>query len=363
MSEQNRLLDSVPSSVSVPVGAAVTILCFLFAVQLLGTATDAAAPTLRRLLRRVVVGDWSALGLGWLAAYGLGNGSVVAAIALSLFDSGLVTRAQLYLLVAGSRLGAAGIVVVVGAVDYVQKERYTLRESVSMGVLTFLVTHSIYLPATLLGYLGLAAFERPLVGVGESWTIGVEPLAVFDPLTEGITEAIGPALALLLAVAVLFGSLRLFDRVLGRVDTETIRTRLFRHFRRTWLSFLIGLLVTLVTTSVAFSLGVIVPLYNRGYVKREELVPYVLGANLGTLVDTLVVAVVLGTPVGTATVLWLILVASGVTLVALALGDRYVRVVEAADDRILTDRRAFVAFAVSLVVVPLALVVVSLAVG
>lgn len=59
------------------------------------------------------------------------------------------------------------------------------------------------------------------------------------------------------ALASLFGSLWLFEEVLERVETGTVRTYLFRYFDRQWLAFSIGLLITAVTTSVAFSLGVV----------------------------------------------------------------------------------------------------------
>jgi sodium-dependent phosphate cotransporter len=346
-----------------PVGVAAVLALFLVSVQLLGAATEAAAPFLERLFGRVLVGDATALGLGWLGAYALGNGSVIAALSLSLFTAGLVSASQLFLLIAGSRLGAAAIVVFVGVLDYAQKERYTVQESVRMGVLTFLLTHSIYLPVTLLGYLALPVVHDRVVTASVDWSPSIRPLSWTAPLTDAITTRLGPMPSVLLAVALLFGSLRLFDRLLSRVDTATIRSRFFSHFERTWVSFAIGLFVTGASTSVAFSLGVIVPLYNRGYVERDELVPYVLGANLGTLFDTLVVALVLESAVGVALVLELLGMACLVTVGALLVHDRYSRLVVAVDDRLLVDRRAFVAFALALLLCPLLLVVVPLVGG
>jgi len=87
---------------------------FLFAVQLLGAATEAAEPLIARTLRRIVVDDGSAIGLSWLTTYGLTNGSVVAALALSLLRSGIVSVIEAFLMIAGSRLGGAAIVVLIG---------------------------------------------------------------------------------------------------------------------------------------------------------------------------------------------------------------------------------------------------------
>jgi sodium-dependent phosphate cotransporter len=348
------------ASVPLPIAALGALLLFLFSVQLLGTATDAAAPQIERALRRFLVSDSSALGISWLASYALANGSVVAALALSLFNADVVTGGQLFVMIAGTRLGGSAIVVFVGALDYVQNERPSLQSSVSMGMLTFLLTHSIYVPVTALGYLALPLLSGPFIDVSRTLRGGARGLDVLDPVTGAITTELGASLSFALAVALLFGSLQLFDRVLDRVDPSTVRNRLFGYFERRSLSFGFGVILTVVTTSVAFSLGVVVPLYNRGYVEREELVPYVLGANIGTLADTIVVALVLDTPVGLGVVLLLVSLATLLTVVSLATFAPYNRTVTAVHDRLLTDRRAFAAFVLSLVAVPVALLLVPL---
>ena len=353
-----RLTDAADSTPALALAALATVLLFLFAVQLLGTSTATFADALGRVLSRVVTTDPSSLGFAWLATYVLTNGSVVAALAISLFTTDLVSASQLYLMIAGSRLGGAGFVVVVGAVDYVQKERYSFRKAVSMGVLTFLLTHSVYVPATLFGWLLLPRLQPAFRGwsqeIGfETWT----PNA-FEPATVAVTRLVGGGPTFLLALGVLFVSLNLFDRVLSAVPTEDLRRYVFQHFERRWVALGLGVLVTGATTSVAFSLGVVVPLYNRGYVKRREILPYVLGANLGTLFDTLVVAVVLNSSTGVAVVLTVIGTALVVTL-ALMLGyDWYAGAVERTQDRILEDRRVFLAFAFTLAAVPIALLAV-----
>lgn len=338
-------------------GAVVSLGLFLFAIQLLGTATDAATVPLERFFRQYVAGSGSALGVSWLATYGLTNGSVVAALSVSLFDAGILTASQLFLMVAGSRLGAAAVVILIGALDYFQKRRYSLGEATSLGLLTFLLTHSIYLPATVLGFLALPWLRASLRGVGTGFDLAVQPLAVFEPVTGAIVDVVGVGPGLAVAVLVLFLSLTLFDRVLERVDTEWLRQRFFRRFRRKWTSFGLGLLVTGLTTSVAFSLGVIVPLYNRDYVTRREIAPYVLGANVGTLFDTVVIAVLLESPQGVAIVLALLAVGLCITLGALAAFPAYLRGIETVQDSLVSDRRALAVFFVSLVVLPVLLVV------
>jgi len=333
-----------------------TVVLFLFAIGLLGSATDASTPVLRRLLNRVVVGNWSALGLSWLATYAIANGSLVAALSLSLFSADLLVPSQLFLMVVGSRLGAAAVVVFIGAFDFLSEEIDTLRESTSLGLLTFLLTHSVYLPALVVGYLALPYLPRPS-------ETGASPVAV-DPrfpdvlslVTEALVEALGPGVAFAVAVGCILLSLRLFDRILDSVDKRRLRRRYITTFNDKWVSFGIGLLLTGVTTSVAFSLGIVVPLYNRGHIKRTEIMPFVLGANVGTLVDTLIVAVALETPTGVAVVATLLAIGLVISVLLLLAYPLYSSVVGTVQNRILADQRYFVGFLVSLVLIPLGFV-------
>jgi sodium-dependent phosphate cotransporter len=361
ISPSSRLANTVErASESVPLwlGTVVVVATFLFAVQLVGAATEALSPVVERLLRRVLDGDLPALGLAWLTSYALGNGSVVAALSLSLFAADLVSPPQLFLLLVGSRLGGAGIVLFVGAIDYLQKRQLSFSQSLRLGILTFLVTYTVYGPVAVVGFVALPLFRQAVPAVG-SVGLNVSSVRVFEPVVAVLVDGLGAPLTFLVAVALLFASLRLFDRLLDEVDTDHLRRRYLVHLDRPWLSFGAGLVATGVTTSVAFSLGVVVPLYNRGYLERREVVPYVLGANVGTLVDTLVVAVVLDSSVGAAVVVLVLGLSLLVTVAALAVYPVYFGVIDGAQERVLTDRTVFALFLLVLVAVPFALVVVG----
>ena len=328
---------------------------FLFAVQLLSSATGALEPQLRTLLGRVVDGDVAALGSGWVAAYLLLNGSVVAAVSLALFGAGLVSNTQLVLLVAGSRLGAAGVVFLVGALDHLRNPVSTARESMRLGSLSFLATFSVYLPATLVSYLAVPWVGTPLTPSGGVGTGSLGTGSVFGPPVAWLLDAVGPPLAFLLALALLFGCLWLFDRLFRALDATTLRTQYLARLERPGVSFLAGVLLTALTTSVAFSLGIVVPLYNRELITRAEILPFILGASVGTLSDTLLVAVVLGTPGGVAAVVLLLVTGTLCSALALAAYGSYAEALGRVQDRILADGTTFAVFVAALLAVPLAL--------
>jgi len=334
-----------------------TLLVFLFAIRLLGSATEALTPTLRRTLNRVVVSDSSALGLGWFASYVLANGSLVAALSVSLFSSELIARSQLFLMIVGSRLGGAAVVVFIGAFDYLNEELDSVREAMSLGLLTFLLTHSIYLPVVVVGYLALPVLPLGVRAEGAAPAVDGPLAGTVAALTDGIVAVVGPGVAFLLALGCIAASLRLFDHVLDGIDTEHLRQRYIVGLDNRWLSFGLGLVITGLTTSVAFSLGVIVPLYNRGHIKPREIMPFVLGANVGTLVDTLIVAVALGTPIGIRTVLVILGLGTLVSVVTLVWYGPYQSIIRTIQAELLGSTGYFVGFLLSLLVVPLVLFV------
>ena len=86
----------------------------------------------------------------------------------------------------------------------------------------------------------------------------------------------------------------------------------------------------MLTLSVSVALTVLVPLAAKGYVKRDEAIPYIMGANITTLADTLVVAMLQPTPVAAQIVL---AEAIGVTIVSLIILAFFFQPVKRSGDR------------------------------
>ena len=98
-------------------------------------------------------------------------------------------------------------------------------------------------------------------------------------------------------VACLLGSFKLFDRVLPDLHAKEGPVSLAGQIAyRPWAMFLIGLAVTALTLSVSVSLSLLVPLAAKGYVRRENVCPYILGANITTFIDTLFAGALVGHP-------------------------------------------------------------------
>jgi sodium-dependent phosphate cotransporter len=122
---------------------ALSLALFMFSLGLLREGARPLAPFLRD--RISVDSPASALGFGWLLAMAALSGSPVAATSLSLLDAGVLSSKESYAMIAGSRLGAAFIVLLIGFI-YLLRGR-SREHSLGAGLVSLLVTQTIYIPA------------------------------------------------------------------------------------------------------------------------------------------------------------------------------------------------------------------------
>lgn len=263
---------------------------FILGLELLKAGAGGVMPILRGLH---VDGIVNTFGLGWLMAYCVLSGSPIAAVALTLFGAHSITDVEALGMIAGSRFGAAFVVLLLGAIHYFRSRRATT--TVATGVLCLLVTWTIYTPATLIGYLLLSSgtlsgvhFDAPAAFTG---ALDV----VFDPIV-GLARAHAHPVALFLGgLLALLSAFHLFDKAIPDIDPGHSRFRQIAYVvYRTEVMFLLGIAVTCVTLSVSVSLGLLVPLSAKGYVKRENIIPYIMGANISTFIDTLFASLLVG---------------------------------------------------------------------
>ncbi|MDX1385483.1 MAG: hypothetical protein R3190_17660, partial [Thermoanaerobaculia bacterium] len=128
---------------------AVTVLAALYlfalALQLLASGAGGVATLFDRL---ALEGSTNLIGAAWLAAYGALSGSPVAALALSLLDGGAIEPGGALAMIAGSRLGASLIVLLVALAAWLRGRRGP--DAIFVGVVAMLVTFALYVPALLL---------------------------------------------------------------------------------------------------------------------------------------------------------------------------------------------------------------------
>jgi solute carrier family 34 (sodium-dependent phosphate cotransporter) len=329
---------------------AIALFLFVLAIQLMKEGAKAIGPSLSD--SPLFSNAFSTLGAGWLGAYLVLSGSPIAAVALSLYVGGAATELQTFTMLSGSRLGASFVVLVVGFVYALRHHDRDRRASIGMGVLALSLTAVVYVPGMLIGY-----------GILKSGALDGVRLNASDDVLSLVDYVWGPALDLLtrlpswtllpLGLAIILVSFRFLDRVLPQVDGERHGSKRVEMLKRPWPMFLLGCLVATITLSVSVALTVLVPLAGRGYIRREESIPYIMGANITTLADTLVAAMVLGNAVAVHIVLAEAIAVAVVSLVLLAFAYRpLVDGVMRLDEWVVASNRRLWLFVLVLFVLP-----------
>jgi hypothetical protein len=293
--------------------AALALFTFVLALEMLKTGAEGAAVLLKGL---DVHGMTNALGFGWLAAYLVMSGSPVAALSLGLFGGGTLSALETFAMINGSRFGASFVVLFTGFLYYLRGIRG--RGVVSMGVLSMITTATIYVPAMLLGAYVLGQQWLARVRLAPPRVFGSVLDVVYGPIVETVATHLHGTIVFVIGLVCLLIAFRLFDRALVPMDSDQLQTRWGRWLERPLTMFVLGLVVTSVTLSVSASLSLLVPLAGRGYVRREHVIPYIMGANISTFVDTLVAALLIQVPVAFTIVLTEMLAVASVSVLVLA---------------------------------------------
>jgi sodium-dependent phosphate cotransporter len=266
------------------------IFLFILGLQVLKTGARTLVPLLDGL---DIAGPVNSVGFGWLLAYAAMSGSPVAAIGVTLLAGGVLSESEAFGVIGGSRLGASFIVLAVGFVLYVARKRNP--DSLAIGVISLLTTFTTQGPAIVLGLISLhygwldrLQFTPPPGMLDWVDALYGEPVAWLDArLPGGALFGLG--------VVILLGSFAVFDRALPQLEAGSSRFDAAMHrMRSRWFMFLMGGAVTSMTMSVSISLTLLVPLSLKGYLKRDQVLPYVMGANITTFIDTLAGALILG---------------------------------------------------------------------
>ncbi|MBN1136200.1 MAG: hypothetical protein JXM73_06425 [Anaerolineae bacterium] len=334
------------------------ILVFILALWLLKKGASGLEPLMNHLQ---VNGMVNALGFGWLMAYVVLSGSPVAAISLTLFGGELMSGVEAFAMLTGSRLGASFIVLFVGFIYWLRgKQRVS---SISIGILSLLVTATIHLPAMGLGYVALSNhwLDGLQIGGGRQTTFFLG--AAYDPIVDLLANQLhlSNPLIFVLGIGTLLAAFKIFDMALPEIDPQSTRfNRITELVYRPIFMVLLGAGITLVTLSVSVSISLLVPLAVKGYVRRENIIPYIMGANVTTFIDTLLAALLIlqppGQPSAFLIVMTEIISVALVSIVALTLNySLYQGTVERILELILHDNRTLAVFVGLIFVIPIIL--------
>jgi Na+/phosphate symporter len=322
---------------------------FVLALELLKSGAGGLKPVLNGLSADGVTG---LLGFGWLGSYLVMSGSPVAAIALSLFAGNTISDVEAFSMINGTRLGASFIVLFVGFLYYTFRRRDP--DSLYIGVVALITAITLWAPVVPIGALILEEGWFDGVRFGSPGALVSVVDIVYDPVTSRAVEHLHRLLLFGFGIPLLLAAFYIFDRALPNLDAPGPAFERFSRLSQGRLAmFGFGSAVTLITLSVSLSLTILVPLTMKGYVKRQNLIPYIMGANITTWIDTLFASLLLDTPRAFTIVFTEMIAGASVSLFVLLIAyPWYSKAVLALAHQVTSTRRNFVLFLAAIFVVP-----------
>lgn len=334
----------------------VSLFLFILAITLMKEGSHELAPLVRD--RFHVTNPINSLGFGWLFAYIVMSGSPVAAASLAFFDAGVIDQLSTFTMITGSRLGASFIVLFIGFI-YVLRGR-NRATSLSMGLLSLIVTIFTFLTAMVVGLLILASGWMDGVQLQTGAMLASVTDVIFDPIVTWFVALLPSWALFVIGFAIIMVSFNLFDKCLPQMSLKESQVgRVSRLVYRPWVMFVLGASITLISMSVSVSLSILVPLSQRGFIRRENVIPYIMGANITTFIDTLLAAVLLNNPQAFTVVLVQMISIAVVSFFILAtFYRRYEIAMLNLVNSIMTNDRNLAIFMVTILIIPILLLAV-----
>lgn len=325
---------------------------FTLALQLLKSGAGGLKPVLNAVSADGAV---NLLGFGWIGSYAVMSGSPVAAISLSLFSGGTISDVESFAMINGSRLGASFIVLFVGFLQYLVHRRSP--DGLFIGVVALLTAFTLWIPVLPVGIAVLESGWLDDVRVGTPGGLTSFIDVVYDPIVGRAVDLLPRIAVFALGIAVLLTAFTVFDRALPNLEQPSLRVERIKNWLHHPLAmFALGLAITAMTLSVSISLTLLIPLSLKGYVRRDDIIPYVMGANISTWVDTLVAALLLENSRAFTIVFTEMAVGACFSLFVIAFLYRpYSRAILTVARRVTHTRRDFALFLGAILLIPLVL--------
>lgn len=248
-----------------------------------------------------------AVGVGWIASAIVQSGGAVAATATTFVGAGVLSLASAFFLILGTRLGATATGLI-AALFTRSKLKKGFRHGFEIAAANNIYNLSLVFVMFIFEYF-TQSFGKIGVFFGmqfkrASFLTGVPDVIKF--LTGWIVDVVlrAPTLVSLLAgFILLIAMLELFVRVvLGLFGGRDLAHKKIHKFVGTSTkAFLAGLIITMLIPSTNVTVSLLVPLAAVNIISLREAIPFIIGANIGTVVEVVVASIVTGNAFSVAT--------------------------------------------------------------
>ncbi|MCD6262817.1 Na/Pi cotransporter family protein [Candidatus Bathyarchaeota archaeon] len=283
---------------------AVGLYFFLASIVLIKSSATLFGESLAEQILRLVHDTTGGVFAGWISTALLHSSGAFDSIVVAFTSAGILPMKLSVAAIIGAEIGTTVTPQLISVLGYIRKKGEEFSSSFRVTMMHFwynLFTLMIFYPLEL--FTGL--LTRIAQG-GSSFFSKVPGLRTIPSLLDLITPWIRPLLqhippwaGLIGGVCVLMSSLMLAERSMTATFSMPRSWNLIRAtFTKPLRSFLAGFIFTIFVPSTTVMVSLLVPLAASGVIGADYyILPYVLGANIGTVFDVMTAALATGDPV------------------------------------------------------------------
>lgn len=285
------------------------LLLFFVSLELMGSSFGLLGEGFAEALLATTANPFVGLFIGVLVTAVVQSSSTVTSMVVGLVAGGGLTVTGAVPIIMGANVGTSVTNALVSLGHITRREEF--RRAIAgatvhdfFNLLAVLILFPLELTTRALSRLALELAEG-VVGLGGADLLS--PLkAVTGPIVAAVIRLAGESgpLVLVLGVAGLFVALRYLVKLLRALLFGRSERLLHKYvFGKPMAAMLFGALITVMVQSSSITTSVMVPLVGAGIVTVAQIFPFVLGANVGTTITSILAALVLvagGGPAGTA---------------------------------------------------------------
>lgn len=273
-----------------------SIMVFIFSIQLMGAAFGTLGAAMADSILQATSNPFIGLFIGLLVTAIFQSSSTTTSLVVAAVASNSISLQSAIPIVMGANIGTT-ITSTIVSLGYITKTT-EFRKAISAGVshdifnvLIVLILFPLELKYQFLSSISsdLSAFLKN--GITQEGLNFGSLLNFFNPVTDFILGIFGSLIGLILAVVMLFGTVKvisklLYNRLIGSAKKSLEKLMFDTKFK----SFGWGLLLTSIIQSSSLTTSLIVPLVATGKVQLRKAFQFILGANLGTTITAIIAA-------------------------------------------------------------------------
>jgi len=278
---------------------AVILYLFLLSIKLLGHSFELLGNDFAETMLRMTSNPIAGLLFGIVATSLIQSSSTTTSITVGLVAGGALTLPNAIPIVMGANIGTTitNSFVSLGHIS----NRIEFKRAFGAGIVhDFFNICSVIVLFPLEIHFHIIEKSAVLIGKAFSHAGGME---LFNPLNFILNPAIKACdyltlllpfqsiILMILSLLLLFFSLTNLVRKIRTMVQTQIETVLNKYiFRNDLLGFIIGIIITAIVQSSSVTIALMIPLAGAGLISLKKILPYTLGANIGTTVTTILAA-------------------------------------------------------------------------